>query len=66
MQPFPILSHKWAVGADRLQWIVYRHRTHATLGGQWSALSYVASTKTAKRAAAKTSRPGPTGEAWDR
>lgn len=46
MTPFLILSDKWAIGADRLQWIVYRRRAHTRRGGQWEPVSFVACTKT--------------------
>ncbi|MPY74707.1 MAG: hypothetical protein GEU87_10635 [Alphaproteobacteria bacterium] len=45
MHPFLMLSARWAIGADRQQWIIYRHRAHAARGGQWQALSYIGSTK---------------------
>ena len=38
------ISGDWALGADPLQWILYRRRSR-TKGG-WSAVSFVRSTRT--------------------
>jgi hypothetical protein len=37
------VSGKWALGADDLQWILYRRRSEAN--GGWKALSFVSSTR---------------------
>ena len=37
------VSGDWALGADSLQWILYRRASKRT--GQWQAVSFVASTR---------------------
>ena len=37
------ISGNWALGADRLQWILYRCHRRGT--GKWDAVSFVASTR---------------------
>jgi hypothetical protein len=38
-----MFSGKWALGADNLQWILYRQRSQ--FHGGWEAVSFVSSTR---------------------
>lgn len=43
--PFLILSDRWGIGADKLQWIVYRRYGDCAKGYKWQPCSFIASTK---------------------